>query len=62
MKEFSKLLETFDEGIFKKLTDKKIELQKQGRQIYDLFVGTPDFEPDEHVKNALMNILCTFCL
>lgn len=53
MKEFSRLLETFDEGIFKKLTDKKIELQKERRQIYDLFVGTPDFEPDDEIKKTL---------
>jgi len=53
MKKLSKLLDTFDEGIFKKLTDKKIELEKNGRKIYDLFVGTPDFEPEYEIKKAL---------
>ncbi|MBE6138006.1 MAG: aminotransferase class I/II-fold pyridoxal phosphate-dependent enzyme [Erysipelotrichaceae bacterium] len=53
MKSFSKLLDTFDEGIFKVLTDKRIELENKGKIIYDLYVGTPDFEPDIKIKRAL---------
>ena len=55
MKPFSKLLDTFSEGIFKNLNDKKIELENMGITIHDLFVGTPDFEPDIKIKQALAN-------
>lgn len=55
MKDFSKLIDSFSEGIFKNLNDKKIELEKQGIEIHDLFVGTPDFEPDIKIKEALAN-------
>lgn len=52
--EFSDNLKYFQTGIFNVLNDKKIELIKQGKKVYNLSVGTPDFEPDEHVKNALI--------
>lgn len=55
MKPFSKLLDTFSEGIFKNLNDKKIELENMGITIHDLFVGTPDFEPNIKIKQALTN-------
>lgn len=53
MKSFSKLLDTFEEGIFKMLTDKRIELEAEGRIIHDLYVGTPDFAPNEIIMNTL---------
>lgn len=53
MKPFSKLLDSFSEGIFKNLNDKKIELENKGIIIHDLFVGTPDFEPNIKIKQAL---------
>lgn len=49
----SKLINSFEEGIFKNLNDKKIELEKQGKKIYDLYVGTPDFKPEMNIMNAL---------
>ena len=52
--EFSDNLKYFQTGIFNVLNDKKAELIKQGKKVYNLSVGTPDFEPDEHVKNALI--------
>ena len=55
MKQFSKLLDMFSEGIFKNLNDKKIELENKGITVHDLFVGTPDFEPDIKIKQALAN-------
>ncbi|MBQ9124219.1 MAG: aminotransferase class I/II-fold pyridoxal phosphate-dependent enzyme [Acholeplasmatales bacterium] len=58
MKSFSKLLDSFGEGIFKKLNDKKIELENQGKEIHDLFVGTPDFEPNYRI----MKVLSDACL
>lgn len=52
--EFSDNLKYFQTGIFNILNDKKAELIKQGKKVYNLSVGTPDFEPDEHVKKALI--------
>lgn len=52
--EFSDNLKYFQTGIFNVLNDKKEELIKKGIKVYNLSVGTPDFEPDEHVKNALI--------
>lgn len=52
--EFSDNLKYFQTGIFNVLNDKKIELINKGMKVYNLSVGTPDFEPDEHVKNALI--------
>ncbi len=49
----SKLVSSFDEGIFKNLNDKKIELENQGKIIYDLYVGTPDFKPNDNIMNTL---------
>lgn len=54
MKELSKLVNSLDEGIFTKLTNKKIELEQQGKKIYNLFVGTPDFEIEERLRNSLI--------
>ncbi|MCQ2025586.1 aminotransferase class I/II-fold pyridoxal phosphate-dependent enzyme [Clostridium butyricum] len=53
--EFSNNLKYFQTGIFNILNDKKAELIKQGKKVYNLSVGTPDFEPDEHVKQALID-------
>ncbi|WP_294372607.1 aminotransferase class I/II-fold pyridoxal phosphate-dependent enzyme [uncultured Clostridium sp.] len=52
--EFSDNLKYFQTGIFNILDEKKNGLIKQGKKVYNLSVGTPDFEPDEHVKQALI--------
>lgn len=52
--EFSNNLKYFQTGIFNVLDEKKNELIKNGKKVFNLSVGTPDFEPDEHVKNALI--------
>ena len=51
---FSDNLNYFQTGIFNILDEKKQELIKQGKKVYNLSVGTPNFEPDEHVKKALI--------
>ena len=51
--EFSNKLNYFETGIFNILNDKKNELISQGKKVYNLSVGTPDFKPDEHVMKAL---------
>lgn len=52
--DFAKRMDTFQEGIFSILNDKKNELLAQGRTVYNLSVGTPDFKPEAHVMEALM--------
>ena len=49
---FSKRLERFPDEIFASLNKKKLEMEKEGRKIYNLSVGTPDFETAPHIKNA----------
>jgi LL-diaminopimelate aminotransferase len=45
----------FETGIFASLNAEKEKLIKQGKKIYNLFIGTPDFEPPVHVKEALIS-------
>ena len=46
-------MKNFEAGIFNILDDKRKELESQGRKIYNFSVGTPDFEPEEHIMNAV---------
>lgn len=50
---FSKRMDRFGDEIFAALNDKKVELEAAGRKIYNLSVGTPDFETPEHIRKAL---------
>ena len=50
---FAKRMESFQSGIFNVLNDKKNELLKAGRTVYNLSVGPPDFLPDENVMRAM---------
>lgn len=50
---FPKRLETFESGIFAILNDKKLELLAQGRTVYNMSVGTPDFKPEKHIMEAV---------
>ncbi|MBR0104132.1 MAG: aminotransferase class I/II-fold pyridoxal phosphate-dependent enzyme, partial [Firmicutes bacterium] len=49
----SKKLDYFDTGIFEALNNKKQALIDQGRKVYNLSIGTPDFLPFEHITKAL---------
>ena len=51
--EFSKRLGLFGDEVFAALNARRRELEAQGRKVFDLSVGTPDFEPPEHVVEAL---------
>lgn len=53
--EFSNNLNYFQTGIFNVLDEKKAALIKAGNKVYNLSVGTPDFQPDKHVIDALIN-------
>lgn len=46
-------LNHFTTGIFAALDEKKAELVKAGRRIYNLSVGTPDFKPPKHIMDAV---------
>ena len=50
---FSDKTKMFGEGIFAVLNEKKNEMVKEGKKIYNLSVGTPDFEPPEHIRKAV---------
>ena len=53
--EFATRLSRFGEEIFAALNEKKLELEKQGRSIYNLSIGTPDFTPPAHIMEALVS-------
>ena len=50
---FSRKAESFKAGIFSILNDRKEELLAQGRRIFNLSVGTPDFKVPEAVRKAV---------
>lgn len=52
--EFSKRLDRIGAAVFSVLNDRRRELEAAGREVIDLSVGTPDFEPPAHVKQALI--------
>lgn len=52
---FSDKAQTFQAGIFAVLNEKKEELIRRGRPVYNLSVGTPDFLPAPHVTEAVAN-------
>lgn len=43
----------YEEGIFQLLNEKKEEVTKRGKKVYNLSVGTPDFPPEPHVIEAV---------
>ena len=46
-------LNHFQTGIFASLDEKKNQLLKQGRTIYNLSIGTPDFTPHKSIMEAV---------
>ena len=50
---FADRMDNIKEGIFTTLANLKKDRLKQGKECYDLSVGTPDFVPDKHVMEAL---------
>ena len=52
--QFADRMKDFEEGIFQVLNEKKTQMEKQGRKIYNLSVGTPDFAPEQHVLDAVL--------
>lgn len=50
---FAERMKKYEEGIFQVLNEKKNELLAQGRTVYNLSVGTPDFRPQPYVMEAV---------
>ena len=53
--QFSEMVNGFKTGIFATLNEKKEELIKEGRKVYNLSVGSPDFKPAPHVMKAMQD-------
>lgn len=51
--QMSKRLGRFGAEIFAALNEKKLALERSGRTIYNMSIGTPDFAPGEHIRRAL---------
>lgn len=52
--QFSKRAESFQPNIFNILNEKRAALEESGKKVYNMFVGTPDFQPEQHV----MDVVC----
>lgn len=50
---FAGRMEDFKPGIFNVLDDRKNERLAQGKPVYNLSIGTPDFLPEPHIVEAL---------
>ena len=53
--EFARRLNRFGEEIFAALNVKKLALEAEGRHIWNMSIGTPDFEPPMHIRRALLD-------
>lgn len=51
--EFSKRMDRFGDEIFGALNEKKLELEAEGRTLYNMSVGTPDFVTPLHIREAV---------
>lgn len=51
--QFAARMDAFQPGIFSVLNEKKNQRLKEGKRVWNLSVGTPDFEPDPHVVQTL---------
>jgi len=52
--QFASRMEQLQPGIFNVLDDKRKAMEAAGRKVYNLSVGTPDFQPAPHVMQALV--------
>lgn len=51
--QFIKAGETAESNIFNQLDEKKQQLLASGKDVINLSIGTPDFQPDKHVMEAV---------
>ncbi len=47
-------MKNLEEGIFQMLNEKKEEVERTGRKVYNLSVGTPDFPTEPHIMEAVI--------
>lgn len=47
-------MKNYEEGIFQLLNEKKEAVEKQGKKVYNLSVGTPDFKTAPHIIEAVV--------
>ncbi len=52
--QFADRMKGFEEGIFQLLNEKKEEVERTGRKVYNLSVGTPDFPTEKHIIDAVV--------
>lgn len=50
----SRRMQRLEDEIFAALNERRLVLERQGKKIYNLSIGTPDFVPPAHVKEALI--------
>ena len=50
---FASRMKDYEEGIFQVLNEKKEELVREGRKVYNLSGGTPDFQPQQAIMDAV---------
>lgn len=50
---FSSRLDRFGDEVFAALNNRRVALEAEGRTVYNLSVGTPDFEPYPHVVDTV---------
>lgn len=51
--QFASRMNAYEEGIFQVLNEIKNQRMKEGKKVYNLSVGTPDFKPAQHVMEAV---------
>lgn len=51
--QFSNRMNRFGDEVFSTLNEKKKVLEQEGKTLYNLFVGTPDFETPKEIRDAL---------
>ena len=54
--QYSEKAKFFKPNIFNILNERKAKIAQKGVKVYDLFVGTPDFPPAEHVMKVVQEI------
>lgn len=53
--QFADRMKDYEAGIFQVLNEKKDAAERQGKKIYNLSVGTPDFPPAQHIMDAVID-------
>lgn len=53
--QFSRRMDRFGDEVFAALNERRIQLEAQGRKLYNLSIGTPDFETAPEYRQALID-------